>query len=145
MINSAKMPRAYSEIYSLINALGDSYINKIPTSIYNTIKIERDTNYNPKYESSKSISAKDISYEALALISAINLQYWCVDQLEKNKLKEIYSNNTKLEYEKYSYDNLFKKPVQDETVKPVALVEYKEKFFTKIINRIKGLLRKEKS
>ena len=28
MINSAKIPKAYSEVYSLINALGDSYINK---------------------------------------------------------------------------------------------------------------------
>ena len=142
MINSAKIPKAYSEVYSLINALGDSYINKIPSSIYNTIKVERDINYNPKYESSKSISAKDISYEGLALISAINLQYWCTNQEEKNKLKEIYFNNTKLENEKYNYDNLFKKHVQNEVRESVALVEYKERFFTKIIKKIKSFFKK---
>ena len=143
MINSAKMPKAYSEVYSLINALGDSYINKIPNSIYNTIKIERDINYNPKYESRKTILVNNISYEGLSLISAINLQYWCNDQLEKNKLKEIYSNNTKLENEKYNYDNLFKKPIESEVTQSVALVEYKEKFFSKIVKKIKTFLKKK--
>ncbi len=144
MINSVKMPRAYSEVYNLINALGDSYVNKIPTSIYNTLKTKRDTNYNPKYEKDQVITDKDISYEGLALISAINLQYLCDNSLEKDELKKIYINNTELENKKFSYDNLFKKPVQNETVRSVALVEYKQGFFTKIINKIKDLVKRRK-
>lgn len=138
------MPRAYSEVYNLINALGDSYVNKIPTSIYNTLKTKRDTNYNPKYEKDQVITDKDISYEGLALISAINLQYLCDNSLEKDELKKIYINNTELENKKFSYDNLFKKPVQNETVRSVALVEYKQGFFTKIINKIKDLVKRRK-
>lgn len=141
MINLAKIPRAYSEVYSLINALGESYINKVPNTIYNIIKNERDVNYNPKYEDNKTISNQDISYEGLALISAINLQYWCVNQKEKDELKQIYVNNTKLKNEKFGYDNLFKKPMQEKIVEPVALVEYKERFFTKIIKKIKSFLK----
>lgn len=38
MINSAKIPRAYSEVYSFLNVLGNYYINKIPDAIYDTIK-----------------------------------------------------------------------------------------------------------
>lgn len=142
MINLAKIPRAYSEVYSLINALGDIYINKIPNTIYNTIKNERDINYNPIYEANKPISNQNISYEGLTLISAINLQYWCVNQEEKDELKQIYLSNTKLENEKYNYDNLFKKPMQEKNAEPVALVEYKESFFTKIIQKIKNFFKK---
>ncbi len=63
MINVAKIPQAYSEVYSLINALGERYVNKIPKAIYNTLKEERDINYNPIYEANKPISNQDISYE----------------------------------------------------------------------------------
>lgn len=144
MINSVKMPRAYSEVYNLINALGDSYVNKIPTSIYNTLKTKRDTNYNPKYEKDQVITDKDISYEGLALISAINLQYLCDNSLEKDELKKIYINNTELENEKFSYNNLFKHSNKNQNVVSVALVEYKQGFFTKIINKIKNLVKRRK-
>jgi len=144
MINSVKMPRAYSEVYNLINALGDSYVNKIPTSIYNTLKTKRDTNYNPKYEKDQVITDKDISYEGLALISAINLQYLCDNSLEKDELKKIYINNTELENKKFSYNNLFKHSNKNQNVVSVALVEYKQGFFTKIINKIKNLVKRRK-
>lgn len=141
MINVAKIPQAYSEVYSLINALGERYVNKIPKAIYNTLKEERDINYNPIYEANKPISNQDISYEGLVLISAINLQYWCNNQLEKENLKDIYINNTKIEKEKFSPDNLFKHSEQKENVISKALVEYKEGFFTKFINKIKKIFK----
>lgn len=148
MINSKQLPKAYSEVYSFINALGDSYIAQIPTSIYNTIKENRDINYNPKFEASQTITKGMISQEALSLIAALNLQYWCKDENEKIKLKQTYIENTKKEDEKYSYDNLFKHK-KNETIevtdeqesipKETALVEYKESLFVKIINKIKNI------
>lgn len=144
MINPAKIPRAYSEVYSFINSLGDSYIKKIPKFIYNKIKSERDVNYIPIYETNKEISDKDISYEGLVLISAINLQYLCDNPLEKEELKKIYINNTSLKKEEFSYDNLFKCTSKKENMTQNALVEYKDGLFTKFINRIKSFFKLEK-
>ena len=151
MVNSIKFPKAYSEVYSFINALGDSYINKIPTSIYNTIKENRDINYNPKFEANQKITNGMISQEGLSLIAALNLQYWCEDEKEKVELKQTYINNTKQEDEKYSYDNLFKNKKKEtmevaqeeksikETTKSTSLVEYKESIFKRFIKKIKSI------
>ncbi|MCX4302678.1 MAG: hypothetical protein K1W33_08025 [Clostridia bacterium] len=137
MINSAKIPRAYSEVYSFLNVLGNYYINKIPDAIYDTIKENRDKSYTPIYDKNENITQNSISQEGLALISALNLQYWCNDEEEKTKLKEIYINNDKIENEKYSYDNLFKNNSKQEASTQTDIVEYKESFFRKIVNNIK--------
>ena len=150
MIRTVNISKAYSEVYAFINALGNDYIEKIPIRIYNEIKNNRDSNYNPKFDSNQTIKPGDISQEALALISALNLQYWCTDQEEKNKLKRTYLENTKKENEKYSYDNLFKNKTQttEQTELPkiekntVAMVEYKESIFTKIKNWFKKIFRR---
>ena len=91
MINSAKIPRAYSEVYSFLNVLGNYYINKIPDAIYDTIKENRDKSYTPIYDKNENITQNSISQEGLALISALNLQYWCNDEEEKtiNDIKTI--------------------------------------------------------
>lgn len=150
MINSAKIPTAYSEVYSFINALGIDFINKIPVKLYNTIKENRNVNYNPKFEASQKITNSMISQEALSLIAALNLQYWCNNETEKQELKQVYIENTRREEEKYSYENLFKNReksqllnnnIIDSTSQPISeklsLTEYKESIFKRIINKIK--------
>ena len=150
MINTVKIPRAYSEVYSFINTLGTEYIEKIPSKIYNTIKDNRDKEYNPIYQKNQTIKEEMLSYEALCLISALNLQYWCNDPEEKNILKKKYVDNTKKEQETYSYDNLFKtnqskiQPNISENIsnesdesKHTQMIEYKESIFTKIKNWFK--------
>lgn len=144
MINPAKIPRAYSEVYSFINSLGNNYIKKIPELIYNKLKNERDVNYNPIYETNKEISDKDISYEGLVLISAINLQYLCDNPLEKEELKKIYINNTRLRNEEFNYGNLFKRSDKKENTTQNALVEYRDGFFTKFIDKIKSFFKIKK-
>ena len=108
MINTINVPSAYSEVYAFINILGNDYINKIPTKVYNAIKDNRDINYNQQFNKDQIIEKNDISQEALSLIAALNLQYWCTDLQEKNDLKKAYLDNTKKEDEKYSYENVFK-------------------------------------
>ena len=40
-------------------------------------------NYNPEYKVNQKMTNDVISKEALALIAALNLQYWCEDEKEK--------------------------------------------------------------
>lgn len=147
MINIINISRAYSEVYEFINALGDEYKNKIPKQLYVKIKEQRDKNYVPKYDINQE--SADFSNEALSLISAINLQYWCEDSEEKERLKKVYTDNTQKEEQKYSYENLFKsnkaeKQIQEEQpIENVQMIEYKEKnVFNRILNKIKTILDK---
>lgn len=158
MINIANISKAYSEVYSFLNVLGNNYISKIPKSIYDTIKNSRDQSYNPKYTDVESISNQTISKEGLSLISALNLQYWCEDEAQKQELKEIYANNARKETEKYN--NIFKENysnTKDDTKNNIndkisdnireastEIIEYKESFFKKLLNKIKEILRNVK-
>lgn len=142
MVSSINFPKAYSEVYCFINALGISYIEKTPVWIYNTIKENRDINYNPKFEINQKITKDIISQEGLSLIAALNLQYWCENEKEKLELKKLYLNNTNKEDEKYSYDNLFKNNNSKATTTNTSLVEYKESIFKRIINKIKKFFKR---
>lgn len=143
MVSTVKIPRAYSEVYSFINTLGIKYKEKIPNKIYDTIRDNRDKEYNPIYKKEQSLQEGVLSHEALCLLSALNLQYWCDDNEEKNILKQKYIENTKKEQEKYSYDNLFKskqpKVIESTSneLEHTEMIEYKESILTKIKNWFK--------
>lgn len=146
MINMAKTAQAYSEIYEFINILGNEYKNKLPKKIYLTIQDNRDKNYMPKYEINQNVNRNTFSKESLALISALNLQYWCEDAEEKERLKKVYIENQKLENEKYSCENLFKNNnTEEQQIKNFQMIEYKEEnIVSKILNKIKAMFKKLK-
>lgn len=139
----------YSEVYSILNLLGESYIAKLPTSLFNMIREEKRQDYNPKYDLKTNLGQQNIKRETLAMIALLHFNYWCDSEEEKNKLKEIFKTNEEKYQaeikEKYNPDNLFKnrkqttteqsQPVQDD----VALVPVKETFITKIIKKLKDI------
>lgn len=57
----------YSEVYSVLNLLGESYIKKLPVNLYNMIKEEKEEGYNPKYESVMSFKEQNIKRDSLYL------------------------------------------------------------------------------
>ena len=146
MINTMKISKAYSEVYSFINALGNEYKNKIPNTVYNIIRDNRDKDYNPIIKKEQTIQKGMLSHEALSLIAALNLQYWCKDDEEKKRLKKSYILNNEKEKEKYSYDKLFKNDKKncniaknDDEINNNVMIEYKNNIFTKFMNFIKSV------
>lgn len=137
----------YSEVYSILNLLGESYIKKLPISLFNMIKEEKRQDYNPKYDSKINLEQQNIKRETLSMIALFHLNYWCNSDEEKNELKTLFKTNEEKHQaeirEKYNPDNLFKKRSlqQEESsiTNEVAMVEYKEPLFKKIINRIKSI------
>ena len=146
MINTMKISKAYSEVYSFINALGNEYKNKIPNTVYNIIRDNRDKDYNQIIKKEQTIQKGMLSHEALSLIAALNLQYWCKDDEEKKRLKKAYILNNEKEKEKYSYDKLFKNDKRncniaknDDEINNNMMIEYKNNIFTKFMNFIKSV------
>ena len=137
----------YSEVYSILNLLGESYIKKLPVSLFNMIKEEKRQDYNPKYDSEINLEQQSIKRETLSMIALFHLNYWCNSDEEKNELKTLLKTNEEKHQaeirEKYNPDNLFKKrslQQEESTItNEVAMVEYKEPLFKIIINKIKKI------
>lgn len=137
----------YSEVYSILNLLGESYIKKLPVSLFNMIKEEKRQDYNPKYDSKINLEQQNMKRETLSMIALFHLNYWCDSDEEKNELRTLFKTNEEKHQaeirEKYNPDNLFKKHnvQQEENIitNEVSLVEYKEPFFKRIFNKIKRM------
>lgn len=90
-----KTKETYSEVYSVLELLGEDYISKLPSKMYNMIEEERLKEYNPSY--SMPLKNENIKKEALAIIAVLHLNYWCETEEEKRRLNNLFENN----YTKY--------------------------------------------
>ena len=139
--------KAYSEIDEFLGLLSEEQRNKIPQKLREFFKEEKDQEYKKGINPNFAIKEQDLKEETLGIIALLNLQYWCEDDNEKQRLKQVYAKNEenyqKVLQEKYNPDNLFKKHnvQQEENIitNEVSLVEYKEPFFNIIFNKIKRM------
>ncbi len=128
----------YSELYSVLNLLGKSYIEKLPKQLYQLIENSRNPNYLPKYSFNEPLVNQNINKKTISMLALIDLNYWRKDNTEKQELVDILNRNKKMvdEYQsiKYNYDNLFKKDrvVEQKPIQDVKIAKYKENFWTKI-------------
>lgn len=139
----------YSEVYSVLNLLGEKYIKKLPISLINMIKDERKKEYNPKYDLKANLAEQNIRRESLSMIALLHLNYWCESEEEKDSLKELFKNNEEIHQaeirEKYNPDNLFKNRIKEEKKlikeekEQTMLVPVKENSFTRFIKKLKNI------
>lgn len=148
-----RIRRIYSEVYGVLNLLGEQYINKLPKSLFTIIEEEKMDTYNPQYNSNTSLLKQDLQKDSLAMIALFHLNYWCETEQAKNELKEIFSNQEEKYQnelrEKYNPDNLLKKIEKEEPIMELiepsqtnALVKYQESRFKRIVNKIREILEK---
>lgn len=138
-----KTKEIYSEVYQVLNLLGNEYINKLPKSLFNMLEEKRNINYEPKYTEELPLNKQNIKKETLSIIALLHLNYWCENANEKNELNQMFKNNEDRYQDelrkKYDPNNIFKKHIQENIIKnEVSLVEYKESIFKRLINKIKS-------
>ena len=139
-----KTKEIYSEVYQVLNLLGNEYIDKLPNRLFNLLKEKRNVNYNPQYTEDIPLNKQNIKKESIAIIALIHLNYWCEDEKEKYELKQILKNNeNKYQQElrnKYNPEDIFKKNNPENIVEnQTSIIEYKEQLYKKFINKIKSL------
>ncbi|MCL2354656.1 MAG: hypothetical protein FWC68_02005 [Oscillospiraceae bacterium] len=157
MVNT-ETRQAYSEVNTILNLIGNKYTDKIPSKIRDVFAREMDTEYVPEIDINKPVKEQNLKRKTIAIISALNLQYWCEDEAKKQELKEAYKQNgIKHEQElreKYNPDNIFKnktettvgafredEPVRNTlcalptTIEPLPL-------YKRILNKIKGIFKR---
>lgn len=113
MAISLSTRQAYSEVEVFLSLLEDEQINKVPKQLIKLFQEEKDYNYKKIIDPSKPIKDQDLKEETLAIISLLNLEYWCDDEQEKERLRKTYYNNQKAYEEVFQItfdpDKIFKK------------------------------------
>ena len=135
--------------------------------IQKKIKVGNYNGYNNKRNVFRSIwniksmsiplKEQDINRKSLAMIALFHYNYWCETEEERKKFKNMLETNEekyqKEMQEKYSNDKIFNKAttkIEEETISEKVdrfvevsnqstanIVEYKQSFFNKIIDKIK--------
>ena len=142
--------QAYSEIDEFLDLLSPERRNKIPQKLQQLFKNEKDKNYIKGINPNVSIKEQALKEETLSIIALLNLQYWCDNVAEKERLEKIYSDNEKkyqdMLQEKYNPDNIFKNKQSQNLVEndeEISLVPIKEKnFILKLFDKIKNMFKK---
>ena len=138
----------YSEVYQILNLLGDEYISKLPNKLSIMLKEKRDLNYNPEYTDEIPIYEQNVKKETMAIIVLLYLNYWCKDENEKQVVKNILQKNEE-EYqanlrEKYNPDKIFEnnlsKNEETNSKEETAIIPYKESIFIKLLNKLKKII-----
>ena len=144
---SIRTKQAYSEIDEFISLLPEEHKNKLPTKLKEFFAEEKDKQYKKNINPSIPIKDQGLLEETLAIIALLNLQYWCKNETEKQRLKEVYAKNEEKYQQmlqtKYNPDDIFKKKTssveKEQThVENTQIVTYKEPLLKRIINKIKN-------
>lgn len=148
----------YSEVYGILNMLGENYIKLIPIKLYNFIKENKSIKYNPNFDNSIPLEQQNISKNATAFICMLHYNYWCTTEEEKAKMDKVlqYNQNKKMEELSKYKDDLFGKNetktfqnqtmennVENANYEQVPVVIQKETIFTRFINFFKKLFKKQ--
>lgn len=144
MVVSINTRQAYSEIDEFLRLLSNEQRNKIPKKLRELFNQERDKEYIKRIDPTIPIKEQNLKEETLAIIALLNLQYWCEDENEKQRLKEVYAKNEQIYQEilqeKYNPDDLFKKGTtnieKEHELSRKQMVEYKEPIIKRIFNSI---------
>ena len=142
---STNTRKAYSEIDEFLGLLSEEQRNKIPKKLREFFKEEKDQEYKKGINPNIAIKNQDLKEETLGIIALLNLQYWCEDENEKQRLKEVYAKNEKVYQEMlqvaFNPDDIFKKRTSNaekelEQAENTQIVEYKELIIKRIFNKI---------
>lgn len=152
----------YQEVYEILSLMDKKTVMKIPIEILETIKENRNQEYNTQIDKNDIFNTENLNEETIKLLSWIDLNYWNTSE-NYEKIKRYNINETILDEwrkkERYESIDIFNKPEDNlmsqnimdnteqenpnENTTEVSLVQYKENFFNKFKNVILKLLHKK--
>ena len=114
--NIIESKKVYSQVYSILLLMGNSYIKKIPKKLLQLIDSQRDKDYNPKYNLEINFIEQNVNRRALSIICMIDLKYWCNEE-EKNLITEKLRQNQSIRNKKNEelYNDIFKNKIKKNT------------------------------
>ena len=135
--------KIYSEVYEILEILGQDYINKIPKKLYSLISDNRDKNYIPKYNKETPIYEQKLEKKTVAFLCMLHYNYWCESEMERRQINKILNYNQKLKIKEYDkYKQKFKKNKIKDKKENNQLIQVKAGIIEKIKKHLKSFIRK---
>lgn len=137
------------EVDAILDYLSEEDFRKIPEEVIQVIKENKNQEYIWEYDETKDLKDQNLNRDTIAILSYLNTEY-LLNEEQKKLMKQIYELNEKKmeqqQVEKHKVDDIFKKretqQQEKEQIQEQSLVEYKESFLKKIINKIKKFFHK---
>lgn len=73
----------------------EKYVEKIPYKMREMFKNNRLNGYDPVIRPEKPLDEQNLQRKTFAILAMLNLNYWCEDEEERQKLIAIYAENDK--------------------------------------------------
>ena len=148
--NNIEYIQANTEIKCLLKYFPINYIKKLPTKLLEMIYKNSDDKYNIEIDLRKDLKNQNISKKTKDMLAVLTYNYWSSEDEKKDIIKRLNENERNYQEElreKYNPDNVFRNRKQsisnDENISnAVAMVEYKESIFKRIIEKIKSIFTK---
>lgn len=130
--------KVYKELNEIFKYLPEEILNKTPLELINKIKEEKDQEYNYTVTHIEDFSNQEMLKETKAVLAILYRDYWA-DEEERREIiqqerKEYIEEEEKKKNQKLK--DIFKEEKNIKENVSQAIIEYKEGFFKKIINKI---------
>ena len=144
--------KAYAEVDKILSFMEFQYVKKVPIKMRELFRNNGLKGYEPMIDKNIPLDQQKLQRKTLAILALLNLNYWCENQEEKQKLIKAYSENDQKREkeirEKYNPDNIFKKSNTAKEMENVVdevttIVEYKEEsLIKKLLKKIMKLFKR---
>lgn len=133
---------ANTEILNILKNIEPEYVYVLPIELIEYLNNNSLKDESEKYSGFNENGDIEVSDEAEEILTFMYLNYWA-EENEKKELLEKLTNNEKELEEKYDMQKVFNKRNETKTYKEeLQLVQVKDNLFTRILNKLKKLLRK---
>ena len=146
MLNQ-KYEEASVEVLDILNHMNIKDVSKVSKKFITFLNENASKEYISNLDYSKRLNDMDLKEETRGLLAIMYEKYWCPEDEKKDLQKKFYENEQKLQEElreKYNLDNIFNKKqeniIETENIQ-TQLIEYKESFFIKFINKVKSFFK----
>ncbi len=140
---------AYAEVYTILQELNEEEYNKISPEVIKTIEANRNEEY--EYELDDELELKDqpMLSETKAILFNLFRDYLATPEQKAKIIRmqnEARQKNELKKQQMYNTDVFANKPKENQSSnnnETMQIVEYKENFFKKILNKIKSFFIKK--
>ncbi len=137
---------ACTEVSTILSHLNMEEYKKIPKEVIETIEKSKNKEYVFIYDENVELRKQKLLKETRAILFNLFRDYLCTDEQKEKIIKmqqEERNRINKRKEEKYSYNDIFKKKIQDEEKEETTkvLTTKKENIIAKIIKKIESFLK----
>ena len=135
---------AYAEVYIILQELNEEEYNKIPPEVIKTIEANRNEEYEYELDDELELKEQPMLSETKAILFNLFRDYLATPEQKAKIIRmqnEARQKNELKKQQRYNTDVFANKPKENQSSsnnETMQIVEYKENFFKKILNKIKS-------